>query len=59
MHLASFEGMADGWKKGFLRGLRSLKVLVWISVSFNPKTSCSLVTIPMKVLSGLFRLTLA
>ena len=37
MHRAIFEGMADGWKKGFLRGRRSEKVLLVISVSFKPK----------------------
>ena len=58
MHRAIFDGMADGWKKGFLRGRRSEKVLLVISVSFKPKTSFSSVIMPMKVLSGFFRLTL-
>ena len=55
---AIFDGIAEGWKKGFLRGRRSLKVLLVISVSFNPKMSLSSVIMPMKVLSGFFRLTL-
>ena len=57
MQRAIFDGIADGWKKGFLRGLRSEKVLEVISVSFKPKTSFSLVIMPRKVLSGFFRLT--
>ena len=59
MQRASLDGMADGWKKGFLRGRRSEKVLLLISVSFKPKMSFSSVIMPIKVLSGCFRLTLA
>jgi hypothetical protein len=55
---AILEGMAEGWKKGFLRGRRSENVLEVISVSFKPKTSFSSVIMPIKVLSGFFRLTL-
>ena len=58
MHLASLDGMADGWKKGFLRGRRSEKVLLLISVSLRPKMSFSSVIMPIKVLSGCLRLTL-
>ena len=58
MQRAIFEGIADGWKNGFLRGRRSEKVLLVISVSFKPKMSLSSVIMPMKVLSGFFRLTL-
>src|SRR4030067_71724 len=59
MHLASLEFIADGWKKGFLRGLRSTKGFGWISASFMPKTSLWLVRMPKKVLSGFLRLTFA
>lgn len=50
MHRASLEGMADGWKKGFFLGRLSTKGLGAISASLTPKTSFSLVKIPMKVL---------
>ena len=57
MHRASFDGMAEGWKKGFFLGRRSEKVFGLISVSFMPKTSLLLVRTPKNVLLGVFRLT--
>src|SRR4030067_2281978 len=59
MHLASLEFIADGWKKGFLRGLRSTKGFGWISASFLPNTRLWLVRMPEEVLSGFLRLTFA
>ncbi len=59
IHRAIFDGIADGWKNGFLRGRRSLKVLLVMSVSFKPKINLSSVIMPRNVLSGFLRLTLA
>jgi hypothetical protein len=52
MHRAIFDGIAEGWKKGFLRGRRSEKVLLVMSVSFKPKMSLLSVIMPMKFCRG-------
>ena len=57
MQRASLAFIADGWKKGFLRGRRSTKGLGWISAKRKPKTSLWPVRIPKKVFVGFLRLT--
>ncbi len=58
MHLASFAGMAVGWKKGRFRGRLSTKGVGETTPFFSPKTSLSSVRIPKNVFWGVLRFTL-